>query len=377
MMFRGSSLFPTFSSLSEAFETLGGEWNAATGLEYTSYFYSGVVGKEQTAFKIMSDIILRPTFNDLETEKRIVLRELEGELNENQVNTDVDLHVLKRIWPNTSLSQPIIGSESSIKSIQVDDLREWHQRFYTSKNMILTVVGGSLSSAKNLAASYFADTPKTKPTLKNEKNSILPKFTGPTCEIIENADNEYDVQISFLCEGTNSPLTYTYDLIARILGDGFSSRLVKRIREELGLVYDISASFQQYDGGGTFNINSSITEENAEVFFKELFEVLNGLSTTGPTKDELQRHHNRALTDYTLIPSDPPQISFRIGWALLSGGNPHLNHWRTKFEKISISDIKKSSATLFDRKKMAIVALGPKSPEIEKKFLKATNSSVL
>ncbi|MCX6125649.1 MAG: pitrilysin family protein, partial [Proteobacteria bacterium] len=125
MMFRGSSLYPSFFELSEAFEGLGGEWNAATGHEYTEYFYSGTVDKEHDAFRLLSDFTLRPALNDLDTEKRIVLRELEGELNEHGVSTDVDFHILRHLWPETSMALPIIGSEGTLEKIKLEDLRAW------------------------------------------------------------------------------------------------------------------------------------------------------------------------------------------------------------------------------------------------------------
>jgi predicted Zn-dependent peptidase len=238
MMFRGSEAFPTFSLLSEAFEDFGGEWNAATGHEYTEFFYSGTQEHKENVFKLLADFFLRPKLLDLETERRIVLRELEGELNENGESTDTDYHVLRTVWPDTSMAMPIVGTESSLISITSDDLTKRINEQYFPANIVLVAVGSSLTEIKALTKLSFSEFPKSRKKSKDIDFS-LPKFTGPKCVFIENSDNEYDVQVSFVCEGTNSSWTPAYDMLSRILGDGFSSRLVKRIREELGLVYDI------------------------------------------------------------------------------------------------------------------------------------------
>ena len=68
-MFRGSKNYPSFRSISRAFEWLGGEWNAATGHEHTEYWFSGNAGNKQGAINLFSDF-LQPKLNDLDIESR-------------------------------------------------------------------------------------------------------------------------------------------------------------------------------------------------------------------------------------------------------------------------------------------------------------------
>lgn len=370
MMFRGSAKYPSFSSLSEAFENLGGEWNAATGHEYTEFFYSGTLDKARDAFELLSDFTLRPALQDLDTERRIVLRELEGELNENGVSTDVDFHILRSIWPKTSMALPIIGSDTSLEAIKLTHIQTWLDKHYHPKNMVLAVVGGKARDARALSKEFFHEFPKSRRKM-SATDFKLPTFKGPYCELIENADNEYDVQVSFVCEGTNSPLTPAYDMLARILGDGFSSRLVKRIREELGLVYDISSGFQQYYNGGTFSINANISDANIEVFFAELFAILDQLSKGGPSKEELTRHHTRALTDLQLVPTDPSHVAFRLCWATLTSADPSLETWKNRMETTTAAQIQDTAKTLFTPENLSVVALGPRDEAIAARFNKA------
>lgn len=373
MMFRGSAKHPNFTALSEAFENLGGEWNAATGHEYTEYFYSGTVDKAEDAFDLLADFLLRPALQDLDTERRIVLRELEGELNEQGVSTDSDFHILRTIWPGTSMAMSIVGDEKSLSSIHQSDLNEWLAKHYQPQNMVICVVGGKASDARRLTKSHFHkfDRPRKKLEPKNRRT---PSYEGPKVEVIENSDSEFDIQLTFVCEGTRSPKTAKYDMVSRLLADGFSSRLVRRIREELGLVYDISSDFHQYDGGGAFNINASVAETNIETFCAELFAVLDFLKSTPVTPSELVRHKTRALTDLQLVPTEPSHVAFRLSWSVLSGIDPRLETWREQMESIDAESIQEIAKELFQARNLAVVALGPTNKDITSRFQRSVEA---
>ncbi len=369
MMFRCSKNHPTFSGLSEAFEVLGGEWNAATGHEYTEFFYSGTADKCAAAFELLADFFLHPKLQDLETERKIVMRELEGELNENGESTDADFHALKTIWPHSSMAMPIVGTEASLLSITPQDLIKRINQYYCPENIVLCVVGNSLKEVKELSKKHFLKFPAERVFRKTTADYLqLPNYIGPKCVFVDNSDNEYDVQVSFVCEGTNSTLTPAYDMLSRILGDGFSSRLVKRIREELGLVYDISAGFHQYQGRGLFSIQASISEPHIETFFRELFGILNKISESGPTTEELTRHRTRALTDLQLVPSDPASIAFRLSWMILTSADLSLENWKAKLEDISQESLMNCAKTLFNPANRIVSVLGPSDGGAEKRF---------
>ncbi len=366
MMFRGCEAFPTFSSLSEAFESLGGEWNAATGHEYTEFYYSGVVTHQEEATKLLADFLLAPKFNDLETEKRIVLRELDGELNEQGLNTDIDFHVLRLLWPESSMAQPIIGNAASLESITKDDLKSWYSSQYRPDEMVLAIVGGREDVARSLSQELFASFSKSSKSLRTSKSPI--SNAGPVFELIENSDSEYAVQIAYACEGTGSLLTPHYDLLSRVLSDGFSSRLVRRLREELGLVYDISTTLQQYDFGGTFSIATNVDEEHIETLLSEINLVIRSVCERGISEQELIRHKRRATTDLELVINDPTHAGFRVAWAVIKNQDTKLESWHNKIDDLKAADIQKAARDLFNKKHRIAVAMGPANQKVEAVF---------
>ncbi len=366
MMFRGCAKYPSFSDLSEAFERLGGEWNAATGHEYTEFYFNGTTAKIDAAIELFADFILRPALTDLDTERRIVLRELEGELNENGVSTDPDFHISTKIWPDTPMSMPIIGCPETLNHITIKDIKDWFYQWYTPDNAVVCAVGGSSQDIKTLLQKNFGEW-----SAKSSKKLIAPvssKFKGPCAFWIENSDNEYQIQISFICEGTGSQKTAAYELLSRILSDGFSSRLTRRIREELGLVYDIGSDLHQYEGMGLFNITASVIGENLKPFFKEVFAVLSHLSTSDISHDELDKHKHRALIDLDITTSEPSALAWRGSWSALSKTDAKLSAWAKKYSHISSVDILLAAREIFSPKNLCVTALGPNDHDLDKEL---------
>ena len=109
VLFRGSERFPGYTRLASEFEWLGGDWNAATGHEQTEYAYAGIGPTSSEAIELFAEFLERPRLADVDVERAIILRELEGETNEFGHNTDLDLHATRMLWPGTALARPILG----------------------------------------------------------------------------------------------------------------------------------------------------------------------------------------------------------------------------------------------------------------------------
>ena len=176
--------------------------------------------------------------------------------------------------------------------------------------------------------------------------------------------------MSFVCEGTGSEKTVAYEIITRILADGFSSRLTRRVREELGLVYDISADLHQYDGSGLINITASVLGENLKPFFKEVFSVLDSLTNEVVPESELNRHKHRALTDLDITTSEPTALAWRGSWAIISNTEAQLSRWAERFEIIDSVTVMNTAKNIFRPERLCVTALGPNEDSIGSELAK-------
>jgi predicted Zn-dependent peptidase len=368
-MFRGSRRFPSSAALAEAFEWLGGEWNAATGTEHTEFWYTGTTRNRSSALDLFAEFIIHPTLTNVDTERQIILRELQGELNEAGVSTDPTWHLADLVWPGTSFALPILGTPESIERIDHAALERHRLSFYRPDNAVVCVVGDKDSDGVfRDVDTFFGKMPAGKGPLMRPQP--LTSWTGPAAAQRENPDNEYQLQIAFIGEGLYSPKATEYDLVARILGDGFSSRLARRIREELGIVYDISSDASLYQDVGTLNISTAVSDADLDEFCVELAKITRDLADKGPTQDELARCKERALVDLELIPADPATSAFRVAWNTLCKRPVALGPVAEKIRAATTESVRQVCAELLRPERFAAIALGPKKSGIEQRILR-------
>ena len=368
MMFRGSRNYPSFPLLAKAFEWLGGEWNAATGYEHTEYWYSGHRRTAGDTIGLFHEFLAHPRLLDIETERDIVKRELMKELNEYGHSTDLDHHSLAQMWPGSSLARPILGDAATIGRFTKADLERYRASYYLPSNMVICAIGGSdedgvLAKLEKGFAGYSVPGQGRAPSTPPD----VTMFRGPKIKWVNHSDNEYQIQMSFPTVGEWDPAALGVQMLCRILGDGFSSRLASHLREKLGLVYEVDATASLMSDVGSVDINANVGPKELVVFFRELLGQLEKLVRSGPTAEEIERTQRRSLMDLELGPSDPESLSYRFGWALLMGRKPSLAKVATRLDGVNRAGLHKLAGRIFRRSRLSLVVLGPENAPLSKK----------
>lgn len=371
MMFRGSRNFPSFLELAEEFEWLGGQWNAETGYEHTEYSFIGHVNGHNRVIELFSEFIKYPLLLDIEKEREVILREIEDELNEYGLTTDLDWHMSSLFWPNSPLSRPITGTIESVNQISQSDLEQARSLLYDPGNMAISLVGNSQIDSErtlDLVEKLFSDYGKDFSVIS--ENVKVPEYEGAHLTFVPNSDNQHHLQLSFLLEGEWSEKSHIYDFICGLLSDGFTSLLPTRLREELGLVYDITAELGQMTEVGSIDINSSITPNKLEILIREILLVLKKVSEVGPTEKELQKLKKRAYIDISFAQEDVAEQGYRKGWLLLNDKKVDLKELLKKIESLTTGDVKNVAKEIFQKKNMGLVILGDQEKSLVPKLKK-------
>ena len=375
MMFRGSKSHPDFTALAEAFERLGGDWNAATGHEHTEYWYSGIIHTADRVAELFADFLEHPALKDIEVERQVIQRELDGELNDHGHSTDLDYHIATIFWPGTSMAHPILGTRGTIGAMTIDRLKKYRDQHYAPGNMAVCLGGGSNGDEMMaLLEKHFAGHRSAFAAAKRLPFPPVKKFVGPKAKWIEHSDNEYEIRLSFLCDGEWSDEAQGYEILSRILADGFCARLTKRLREELGLVYDLTSHTVLSHDFGTLEIAASAAADPAEQldeFLAELLTLIKRFALEGPTAEELDRIRTRALVDLELSIGHPEMVATKLSWGAISDQEASLLKDRERLLAYTCEDLKALCAKIFTKGRAALAVLGPKEDGIEARLQKA------
>lgn len=357
ILFRGTTEYPSSLQLETAFEEIGGNVNATTDEECTCYFSRVHPTRTAAAIELFSSMLLRPTLSQIETEKRIITEEALEDLNEQgeEINTH---NLTSRIfWPGHPLGQSTVGTLESIAALTVDDLRTYMALNYVPSNALI-VAAGPLEPDSFFSAveSHFGEWPAAQvPGRELWQDPCIdrqPLF-------VHDSDSQIHLQISFLGIPRRDHRMTECRLLRRILAGGGCSRLHLLLREELGIVYSVDAAIAAYEETGYFSIEMMTAPENLVTAVTSVLKELDRLCRETVPEDELQRVKQGYLFDMDYSVDSPYEMQVRYGWGDMMEVHNSIEDERILIDGLGSDQIRSFAQGLFQRKKMALVAVGP------------------
>lgn len=319
MLFKGT---PTRSPLdiTRAIEGRGGNFNACTGEESTSYFAhlpSEYLGE---AIDIISDMLLNATIpeSEFEREKEVVIEEIRMYADEPDSVAHEKLQAA--LFPNHPLGYPVAGSEESLRPLKADDLRRYIKTHYVPAKTIAVIVGafdpdevlkkycqaGALATWRGKA--HYA-----------KSDSVL---TAPTALVETHKADISQVQLAlgYRTFGVCDRRTYAAIVLDAILGRGMSSRLFQEVREKRGLSYDISSRMQFFSDAGMFVITAGTDPKKADAALKVIDREIAKVVSKRVSAAELRRTKEFLIGNFRLSHERITSKLFFYGNTLLSFG---------------------------------------------------------
>jgi len=260
-------------------EQFGGEINAYTSNEKTNYYIKIHKKHFEKSLEILSDMIINPSFDTMaiKKEKGVVLEEINMDNDEPK---NYQWTLFQKSLFTKSFGYEIYGTKETLLSLSKKQLENFHKKFYTPNNIIITIVG-DIKNHKNLIKKYF----------KFNNKSIIKKRI--LCKAVKSQqiikEKKKNISLNYLIIGYNTSSrlkreSYILDIIQSILSKGQSGRLFVEIRTKRGLTYSVGICHHSAPQYGFFAFYTSAEKSKIEIIEKIYFEELNKL-TNVKTKD--------------------------------------------------------------------------------------------
>jgi predicted Zn-dependent peptidase len=285
MVFKGAG-GRSAREISEAIEDVGGDLNACTERDGTSFTASIMAEHLPLAVELLAELILSPDLAeaDLEREKDVVLQEL-GEARD----TPGDI-IFDNLWSAAFGGQPlgrsILGDEASLGRISAADLQGWRRERFTAGSMVLAAAGKvDHDELAALAEARLAALPR---------GELAPPepgaFTGGSHAGGQSSEQAH-LTIAFPAPSARADDYFAARLFADIVGGGASSRLFQQLRENRGLAYSVSAHLHPFADIGLFYVHAATARRQAAAAGRLIEDVL-----AETAQDATQRELDRART---------------------------------------------------------------------------------
>lgn len=298
MLFKGTH-GRSVGQLAARIQAVGGEINAATGMDYTIYTITVPHDSFDVALSILSDMLMNATMveEDVERERKVIF----GEMRMRQDSPDRKLSeiVFQNVYLRHPYRHPIIGYESLLAGVTREDLVEYYQKNYTPNNTIISVSGNiDIDTVLPKIKNTFKDFKRSRPVVRNLPQEPF-QITGRRYEE-EYATSLTRLSMSFSGVSLLHPDLYALDVLAGILGQGRSSRLYLDVYEKKGLVHNISASNYTPIDQGIFGITCLLEQGNIEKVIESVLEEIDAIKRNGVKKEELAKVKTQVRSEHVL-----------------------------------------------------------------------------
>lgn len=354
MQFKGTETRTAFE-ISDAFDALGAQVNAFTGKDLTCYYAKSTSDHAAEAFALLSDLFLNSTFPEEEMvrEKGVVVEEIHMDEDSPE---DLCLDLLARAAFGTqNYGRNILGPEKNVQGFTREDIFAYKKERYCPENIVVSFAGNiSLSQAAELAEQYFGGMEKTRfaPRKKEVKLSAGNLFKQKPIEQAHFA-------FAFPSIERENPAYSAVQVMNAVLGGGMSSRLFKRVREELGLAYSVYSYGSFYEETGLLTVYAGVNPKKATEAAAAVKAVIEEFKQKGVSEEEFLRGREQLKSSTIFSQENTSSQMLLYGKQLLYTGEVY--DFETRMNEISAltrDDIARCIEESFDFSRVAVASVG-------------------
>jgi predicted Zn-dependent peptidase len=353
LLFKGSSRYASLE-IDQIFDGMGAELNAGTGKETTSV-YSRVIDEHlDLAFDVMSDMVWKPSFSDVDSEREVILEEIAMYEDDPQ---DKVFDVLgEAVFGSHPLGRAIIGRSEVVARTPVAQIASFHGERYVPGNVVIAAAGAVDHDALvELAAGYAPSAGASAPAPDPAPQALVPRVR------FERKDTEqYHVCLGGPGIARHDERRYALRVLDTIFGGTSSSRLFQEVRERRGLAYAVYSFTGQYADTGQVGLYVGTRADNLAASLEVVATELDRLGREPATAEELLRAKENLKGRVVLSLESTGARMNRLGSAILTG-TPLLSVDEVveKIDAVSLDDVAELAQELYGATRLSVAGIGP------------------
>ncbi len=322
----------------------GGVNNASTGFDYTHYYIKSSKKNLSKSLELYADLMENLTLKDEEfqPERDVVAEERRWRTDNSPMG-----YLYFKLFNNTFTYHPYhwtpIGFMNDIQNWKIEDIRDFHSRYYTPSNAIV-IVAGDIEKDE-----VFKEVKKQFKSIKNTKNSenilknlhtVEPKQDGAKRVTIHK-----DSEVEMLSINFNIPNFLHKDHIAlsalsELLSSGKSSRLNELLVDEKQLVNTAYAYNMELKDPGVYMFmavcNPGVDATEVE---KYILEEIDKVKAGDIKLEELNKVKKNTKSDFIFSLESSSSVASLYGSYLSRGDISPLMNYEDQIEKLKVKDL--------------------------------------
>src|SRR5216110_2453828 len=360
MLFKGTKNRST-NVIAQKIQDVGGYINAYTSFDRTVFWIDVPKDVVATALDVLADAMMNSTLPPEEYQKEQEVIRREFAMGMDDPDRMAGLLLFATAYQQHPYRFPVIGDLEIYNQLTQEQVMQYYKTRYLPNNLTFVIVGDvDAEKVRQQLTELFKPYPE---------KSLQPVFIPAELPQLGRREvhQEFATELTHLSltwhiPEVTSPDVPALDLLSTILGDGRSSRLYRRVREEAGLAFGISAFSYTPGDPGLFGIDATLDPKKRETAEQLALQILDEVKQTGVSAGELEKAKKITLSQHLGALTTMRGQASDIGsnWLLTRDLN-FSREYLDAVQKVTLDDIKRVASTYLTDNNLTVVSLNPRS----------------
>ncbi|MBU1953909.1 insulinase family protein [Patescibacteria group bacterium] len=367
MFFKGAKRYKNTKEVSEAIDSIGGEFNAFTGKEYVGYYVKVAAKHVDIAMDVLSDMLLNSKFDseEIDRERGVIMEEynMYQDTPMQQIGWDFE----RLMYGDQPMGWDQVGTKEVINSLNRKDFVAYRKKLYSPDNTVIAIAGNSdhEEMVKKVEKLFVFDR-----SVKAYAADPVKKIEREKFVYLRNKKTEQaHIMVGFPAYAEEHPDHYALKMLTIILGGNMSSRMFLSVRERQGLAYYISTSADDYTDTGTVSTNAGVTVDRVDDAVKAILAEYGKIVSKPVAQAELKKSKEFLKGKLVLRLEDSEEYAHLLGkYQVLYNKTVTPEQIYKEIDKVTVADVSRVATDLFKEDKLYMAVIGPY--ESEERFAK-------
>ena len=357
MCFKGTERRTKSIDISHELDAVGAVNNAFTSQEFTGYYAKAHAKHVDTLFDVISDLYLNPTFPtaDLEKEKGVIIEEMN--MYEDLPQRLVYDEFMTLLYGDQPAGRTILGDREVIKNATRETFISYRNKHYVPSATIL-LVSGNIEPAKIFkAAEKTFGILESRP--KTSKKKVKDTQTSPVLRFRQKTTDQAHLILGIRTFGVGNKQSSTLDVLHAVLGEGMSSRLFQKIREDLGVAYYVRSNAEYFTDHGFLAAAAGVDKKRTTEAVAAILGEWKKLTIEHVTERELQKAKESLLGGLVMGLESSDAVAEYAGLQeILKHTIETPKEYEKKIRAVTANDVKKLAQKIFIDKNLNLAIVG-------------------
>jgi predicted Zn-dependent peptidase len=357
MFFKGTKKRPTAREIAGEIDSIGGEFNAFTGKEYTGYYVKCAAEHRDVALDVLIDMLRNSNFDpeEIEREKGVIVEEMN--MYYDTPRDFVDGVYDELLYGDTPLGWDIIGRKETVRAAKRETFIDYLERWYRAPRMVAGIAGDLGDDLIPSLEDLLGDVPDGN---AGEPPPAEWDQEAPQVKLHTKQSDQAHIRVGVHSYPLVHPDRYALSLLATVLGGGMSSRLFTEVRERRGLAYYIYGHQQGYTDTGTLFAQGGVDINRIDDAVQTVVAEFARIAAEPVEPDELEKARNFAKGRLVLSLEDPKgMIMFGLRNEVLEGTLREPDEVLAELDKVTREDLQRVAQDIIREDRLNFALIGP------------------